>query len=404
VKSEKAHVEVRKLDFEEVEVHDQDMPMPLVTPPPRKQLEESKQSEAPGPAPQRASVPTGLLEQRRPRTRASALPEQLLLDSNGKLPWAWRLSLQEALDSPVRSESSENAQAQVETESPRCLSMQFAGAAEGPPALAARTPPASPAGPEGRSRSPRLGGRSSSVPVDGCSQEPGRGLEAPEAAPLRRSLPGKAEAKEVQMTPRPLQERRLDAPGVQPSLFSTAWAQTRQRSRSPRRSSGSEQADDLANSKEPERRQRLYILDGLNILRKRNRANMFGGEVPLEWEQLQSACRYYTSRGHQVSVFLPPLRVDQEPMLDVFRQRFGDIFVLCQSASDDRFMINTAKLHEAEVQKQASDPETEPSCFIVTNDRFEDWRRRGDVDSAWVERHCVRFAFGPGGFIPSELA
>lgn len=135
--------------------------------------------------------------------------------------------------------------------------------------------------------------------------------------------------------------------------------------------------------------------------------------MPLEWDQLHIACRYYVSRGHQVSVFLPQLRADQEPMLEAFRGRFGDIVVMCQTASDDQFMINMAKLHEASgstseegLQTSVTEnrkPSNEPSCYIVTNDRFEDWRRRGDVDASWVERHCVRFAFCPSGFIPSEL-
>lgn len=125
--------------------------------------------------------------------------------------------------------------------------------------------------------------------------------------------------------------------------------------------------------------------------------------MPLEWEQLKSACRFYRKRGHQVSVYLPPLRPEQEPQLDLLRKDFGDIFVLCRSASDDRFMINAVKLHDQDAE------DLEPgqgmaTCRIVTNDRFEDWRRRGDIDAAWAEKHCVRFAFGLGGcFVPSEL-
>ncbi|CAE8687173.1 unnamed protein product, partial [Polarella glacialis] len=146
---------------------------------------------------------------------------------------------------------------------------------------------------------------------------------------------------------------------------------------------------------------KLYILDGLNILRKRNRPTNGFGQVPLEWEQLETACRYYTLQGHRISVFLPPLGPDQEHELERFREMFGDIFVVCQSASDDVFMINTVKLHEARRSEDLH--EGGPGCFIVTNHRFQDWQRRGDVDSAFVGRHCVRFAFMLGDFIPSEL-
>lgn len=73
-------------------------------------------------------------------------------------------------------------------------------------------------------------------------------------------------------------------------------------------------------------------------------------------------------------------------------------------------MINTAKLcqSEREMENRARTPEctidAPPCCYIITNDKFEDWKRRGDVDTAWTDRHCVRFAFGPGGcFVPSEL-
>lgn len=149
----------------------------------------------------------------------------------------------------------------------------------------------------------------------------------------------------------------------------------------------------------------LFILDGLNIMRSRNTPlwNSWDARAPqLEWIQLEQACRYYTSRGQKVSVYLPPLRPGHEEQLEKCRQEFGDIFVSCCSASDDLFMINTVKLYE-DAHRAQQDSACAPLCRIVTNDRFEDWKRRGDMDSAWIERHCVRFAFGPGGFVPSEL-
>lgn len=154
--------------------------------------------------------------------------------------------------------------------------------------------------------------------------------------------------------------------------------------------------------------QALYVLDGLNILKSRNRQTSLMGDVDLEWDQLESACRYYVSRNQQISVYMPPLRLGHEERLERCRKEFGDIFVLCRSASDDRFMINTVKLYEDQRagQPAAGDKQSRGACacYIVTNDRFEDWRMRGDVDAAWVGRHCIRFAFGPGGcFVPSEL-
>lgn len=127
------------------------------------------------------------------------------------------------------------------------------------------------------------------------------------------------------------------------------------------------------------------------------------GEPDLEWNQLERACRFYTSRGQQVSVYLPPLRSGHEERLESCRREFGDIFVSCRSVSDDLFMINSVKLYEDSNPHGCAVSPTGAACRIVTNDRFEDWKRRGDIDDAWVDRHCVRFAFGPAGFIPSEL-
>jgi len=149
----------------------------------------------------------------------------------------------------------------------------------------------------------------------------------------------------------------------------------------------------------------LFILDGLNIMKFRNTPswNSWDARAPqLEWTQLEQACRYYTSHGQKVSVYLPPLRPGHEEQLEKCRQEFGDIFVTCCSASDDLFMINTVKLYE-DAHRTWQDPVNTALCRILTNDRFEDWKRRGDMDAAWIERHCVRFAFGPGGFVPSVL-
>jgi len=156
---------------------------------------------------------------------------------------------------------------------------------------------------------------------------------------------------------------------------------------------------------------KLFVLDGMNILKSSNSISWGADdkEQSLEWAQLERACRYYTSRGHHVSVYLPPLRAGHEEQLERCCREFGNIFVSCRSASDDQFMINTVKLYEDEhgrgdLEGPSHDQrEAEPCCCIVTNDRFEDWKQRGDVNSAWVERHCVRFAFGPGGFVPSKL-
>jgi len=153
-------------------------------------------------------------------------------------------------------------------------------------------------------------------------------------------------------------------------------------------------------------RETLYILDGLNILKNHNNPtwchSASTGEPELAWDQLESACRYYTSHGQRVSVYLPPLRPGHELRLHKCRQEFGDVFVCCRSTSDDKFMINTAKLYES-TPVGDGEPTTSRACRIVTNDRFVDWQRLGDVDAHWVERHCVRFAIGPGGFVPSEL-
>lgn len=164
----------------------------------------------------------------------------------------------------------------------------------------------------------------------------------------------------------------------------------------------------LAGDNREARSPTLFILDGLNILKSRNTPSWGSaglGDVDLEWGQLERACRYYTSRGQQVSVYLPPLRSGHEEQLERCRRAFGDIFVSCRSVSDDLFMINSVKLYEDE---HAHTTEEEGSsavatCRIVTNDRFEDWKRRGHVDDVWVDRHCVRFAFGPMGFVPSEV-
>jgi len=154
----------------------------------------------------------------------------------------------------------------------------------------------------------------------------------------------------------------------------------------------------------------LYIVDGLNIMKSRNHDTWGSGDVSLEWPQLESLCRYYVSRQCEVSVYLPPLRPGHEAQVAMLRRQFGDIFTICRSTSDDKFMINTAKLYQSEREMEnpagAADgvAGVRPHCYIVTNDKFEDWKRRGDVDTAWTERHCIRFAFGPGGcFVPSEL-
>jgi len=137
--------------------------------------------------------------------------------------------------------------------------------------------------------------------------------------------------------------------------------------------------------------------------------------MALDWDQLEGACRYYTSKGCQISIYLPPLRDGCEDFrIERCRREFGDIFVVCKGVAgmDDKFMINTAKCMDEEVHPESTQvdpvgpprPPSPPPCCIVTNDRFEDWRQAGHVDAAWVERHCIRFAFGPGGrFIPSEL-
>lgn len=150
----------------------------------------------------------------------------------------------------------------------------------------------------------------------------------------------------------------------------------------------------------------LFILDGLNILKSRNTPTWgsSGTGVPdLEWDQLERACRFYTCRGQKVSVYLPPLRSGHEQRLERCRQEFGEIFVSCRSASDDRFMINTVKLYDDANQHGDEASSREPMCRIVTNDRFEDWKRKGDIDDDWIDRYCIRFAFGPAGFVPSEI-
>jgi len=168
----------------------------------------------------------------------------------------------------------------------------------------------------------------------------------------------------------------------------------------------------------------LLILDGLNILRSRNQnggsssvvAATWGQEAPdFEWGQLESTCRFYTRRGCRVSVFLPPLGAEHNPELERLRNKFGEIFVLCHGggSADDNFMINAVKVFEEEqaidldaswtsTSKTMSDRQL-PGCYIVTNDGFRDWQRAGSIDSAWVEKHCIRYAFCPWGFVPSKM-
>eukprot|EP00929_Paragymnodinium_shiwhaense_P022853 TRINITY_DN14473_c0_g2_i1.p1 TRINITY_DN14473_c0_g2~~TRINITY_DN14473_c0_g2_i1.p1 ORF type:complete len:1410 (+),score=379.59 TRINITY_DN14473_c0_g2_i1:121-4350(+) len=176
------------------------------------------------------------------------------------------------------------------------------------------------------------------------------------------------------------------------------------RSRSPRRISAASTA-----ATEQDLHPELFILDGMNILKSRNRHGAGGEEVGLEWSQLESACRFFTTRKLRVSVFLPPVRMEQEPELERLRRAFGEIFVHCHGggASDDVFMINTVKVYEETERAKRRDGSCAggpgPLCCIVTNDAFRDWQRDGSVDAAWVERHCLRYIFGPCGFVPSRL-
>jgi len=177
----------------------------------------------------------------------------------------------------------------------------------------------------------------------------------------------------------------------------SAEARTRSRSRSPIRPLG-----DNKPSPRKASRMGMVFLDGLNILRSRNHQSLRGGEMPLEWSQLEAACQFFASRGCKVAVFLPHLRASatNESELRRLCELFGEVVVRCpgRNASDDLFMINTVKVTEGEQL-----PCEEPQSYIVTNDYFRDWVARGDVDEAWVERHCVHFTFGPSGFVPSKL-
>lgn len=167
----------------------------------------------------------------------------------------------------------------------------------------------------------------------------------------------------------------------------------------------------------------LLILDGLNILRSRNHSSGSSASVPawgqdapdFEWGQLESSCQFYTRRSCRVSVFLPPLGAEHNPEVERLRQRFGEIFVLCHGggSADDNFMINAVKIFEEEqaldlnaswkgTSKALCDHQL-PCCYIVTNDGFRDWQRAGSIDAAWVEKHCIRYAFCPLGFVPSKL-
>jgi len=150
------------------------------------------------------------------------------------------------------------------------------------------------------------------------------------------------------------------------------------------------------------------MLDGMNILRSCNfEPAGSAGTAPLEWGQLEEACHFYTKRRCRVSVFLPPVRAEHEPDVQRLRRLFGDVFVVCHGggSADDNFMINTVKVMEdREAHGASHDRRNEaPQCRIVTNDGFRDWQRSGHIDAAWVERYCIRYTFGPIGFVPSVL-
>jgi len=153
------------------------------------------------------------------------------------------------------------------------------------------------------------------------------------------------------------------------------------------------------------------ILDGMNILRSRNAQGLGDDMLRLEWGQLESACGFYTRRRLCISVFLPTLRHEHYPDLERLRSLFGDIFVLCPGGGscDDKFMINAVKTYEedlsleADVDHRSNSDGKRPSCYIVTNDAFRDWQQMGCVDAAWVDEHCIRFAFCALGFVPSKL-
>jgi len=157
--------------------------------------------------------------------------------------------------------------------------------------------------------------------------------------------------------------------------------------------------------------QRYVILDGMNILRSRNSQGAGDDALRLEWGQLESACGFYARRRLCFSVFLPHLRHEHDPDLERLRTLFGDVFVLCPGGGscDDKFMINAVKTYEEELALKSdadacsSGQDDRPSCHIVTNDAFRDWQQAGYVDAAWVERHCIRFAFCALGFVPSKL-
>jgi len=177
-----------------------------------------------------------------------------------------------------------------------------------------------------------------------------------------------------------------------------AAGRERSRSRTPPR-------DSAASSRRPT----VVILDGMNILRSCNlEAPGPAGAAPLEWGQLEEACRFFARRRCRVSVFLPPIRAEHEPEAQRLRRLFGEVFVICHGggSADDNFMINTVKVmqdQEAHEELRDGGGNAVPQCRIVTNDGFRDWQRSGHVDASWVERYCVRYTFGPLGFVPSTL-
>lgn len=144
----------------------------------------------------------------------------------------------------------------------------------------------------------------------------------------------------------------------------------------------------------------VFVLDALNILKHRNDGS---NVTDLDWSQLWTAGRFYKQLGRKVYAFLRHTRQWYDPQIRQMNNELGqprDEFIIrCPAgACDDEFMILYAK----QLEEEDTASSARKRAYIVTNDLFRDHYK--EVDSSWVLRHTLKYAFVGGKFVPQAPA
>lgn len=159
------------------------------------------------------------------------------------------------------------------------------------------------------------------------------------------------------------------------------------RSRSPMRCRRKFETNSRSASK-----QRVYILDALNIMRHRNETDdtscLVANPPEKMWNKLISAAEYY--QDHMVRIFIPRLHTENAQLKLVLDIVGKDSIVTTPSGiSDDKFMIS----HAMDLEKSGL------LVRIVTNDLFRDH----GLSPPWVVKNTVKYAFAAGCFVPENI-